>query len=316
VVPLAAATWQLRRKKCKGPLSGPTIAKRPSLSGRLTSISSQGRSSNNIKDEPGAVQSSYQMFVASSTRSGWAGTLPMATGNMSTRSMALVTAVRSLRVLIRWLPFQRARRPHRRPEPRLEGKGLWSTYAGRAPYHIEAARATTSKVVQFQLRPDPLRGEHSMPSCPGRAIIYCVRSFACPGETQRDPGFQGQNSRTPQSVAPGSRLSLRLRRRVGRDTSHVSRARSRTNSTGFVRSRCTGIRDAPSKALSTIGYAMSPGPGFPTRMNVSGAPNSGHGMNTHTSCRPPMNCLMLLERFATTRDMSYCCFSQLVSAAD
>ena len=37
-----------------------------------------------------------------------------------------------------------------------KGRGLWSTYAGRAPYHIEGGKGTTSKVVHFQLRPDPL----------------------------------------------------------------------------------------------------------------------------------------------------------------
>jgi len=38
-----------------------------------------------------------------------------------------------------------------------KGKGLWSTYAGRAPYHIEGrGKGETSKVVKFQLRPDPL----------------------------------------------------------------------------------------------------------------------------------------------------------------
>src|SRR5207244_8548166 len=38
-----------------------------------------------------------------------------------------------------------------------KGRGLWSTYAGRAPYHIEGrGKGETSKVVKFQLRPDPL----------------------------------------------------------------------------------------------------------------------------------------------------------------
>ena len=37
-----------------------------------------------------------------------------------------------------------------------KGKGLWSTYAGRAPYHIEGGKGQTSKVLKFQLRPDPL----------------------------------------------------------------------------------------------------------------------------------------------------------------
>ena len=37
-----------------------------------------------------------------------------------------------------------------------KGRGVWSTYAGRAPFHIEGGKGTTSKVVKFQLRPDPL----------------------------------------------------------------------------------------------------------------------------------------------------------------
>jgi len=37
-----------------------------------------------------------------------------------------------------------------------KGKGLWSTYSDRAATHIEGGKGTTSKVVHFQLRPDPL----------------------------------------------------------------------------------------------------------------------------------------------------------------
>ena len=37
-----------------------------------------------------------------------------------------------------------------------KGKGLWSTYATRAPFHIEGGKGTRSKVVHLQLRPDPL----------------------------------------------------------------------------------------------------------------------------------------------------------------
>ena len=42
------------------------------------------------------------------------------------------------------------------PKAGWKGKGLWSTYAGRAPFHIEGGKGTTSKVVHFQVRPDPL----------------------------------------------------------------------------------------------------------------------------------------------------------------
>jgi len=37
-----------------------------------------------------------------------------------------------------------------------KGKGLWSTYSGRSGPHIEGGKGTTSKVVHFQLRPNPL----------------------------------------------------------------------------------------------------------------------------------------------------------------
>ena len=42
------------------------------------------------------------------------------------------------------------------PNAGWKGKGLWSTYATRAPQHIEGGKGTTSKVVKFQIRPDPL----------------------------------------------------------------------------------------------------------------------------------------------------------------
>jgi hypothetical protein len=37
-----------------------------------------------------------------------------------------------------------------------KGRALWSTYATRAPFHIEGGKGTKSKVLKFQLRPDPL----------------------------------------------------------------------------------------------------------------------------------------------------------------
>jgi len=37
-----------------------------------------------------------------------------------------------------------------------KGKGIWTTYATRAPFHVEGGKGTTSKLVKFQVRPDPL----------------------------------------------------------------------------------------------------------------------------------------------------------------
>jgi hypothetical protein len=42
------------------------------------------------------------------------------------------------------------------PNGGWKGRGLWSTVSTRSPFHMETGKGTTSKVVRFQLRPDPL----------------------------------------------------------------------------------------------------------------------------------------------------------------
>jgi hypothetical protein len=37
-----------------------------------------------------------------------------------------------------------------------KGKGIWTTYATRAPFHAEGGKGTTSKLVKFQVRNSPL----------------------------------------------------------------------------------------------------------------------------------------------------------------
>ncbi len=42
------------------------------------------------------------------------------------------------------------------PAAGWKGRGLWSTYGNRTPFHNEGGKGTLPKVVKFQLRPDPL----------------------------------------------------------------------------------------------------------------------------------------------------------------
>jgi hypothetical protein len=42
------------------------------------------------------------------------------------------------------------------PNAGWKGKGLWATTGTRTPFHMEGGRGTTSKVMKFQLRPNPL----------------------------------------------------------------------------------------------------------------------------------------------------------------
>jgi hypothetical protein len=37
-----------------------------------------------------------------------------------------------------------------------KGRGIWATVSTRAPFHMEGGQGNTSKVLKFQLRPDPL----------------------------------------------------------------------------------------------------------------------------------------------------------------
>jgi hypothetical protein len=42
------------------------------------------------------------------------------------------------------------------PNAGWKGRGLWTTISTRAPFHMEGGKRTTSKVMKFQIRPNPL----------------------------------------------------------------------------------------------------------------------------------------------------------------
>ena len=86
------------------------------------------------------------------------GNTPIATGNMSDSLEALVNGEWVSMRIPYPLGFHSKGLDGRIDDASAgwKGRGLWSTYAGRAPYHIEGGKGTTSKVVHFQLRPDPL----------------------------------------------------------------------------------------------------------------------------------------------------------------
>ena len=42
------------------------------------------------------------------------------------------------------------------PNAGWKGRGLWATYGGRTPWHLETGKGPMGKVLHFQVRPDPL----------------------------------------------------------------------------------------------------------------------------------------------------------------
>ncbi len=145
------------RKKCKGPLNGPTIANGRQCPEGWTLYQFPGPQFEGL-NEPGAVQSSYYTWVDQWDILGLGKNVPISTGNM-TDSLEVLVGDKFVTMRVPYpLGFHAKGLDGRIDDPNIgwKGRAIWSTYAGRAPYHIEGGKGTTSKVVKFQLRPDPL----------------------------------------------------------------------------------------------------------------------------------------------------------------
>jgi hypothetical protein len=144
------------RRRCKGPLNGPAATGKHCPEG-WTLHSFPGPQLRNVTD-PGSAEASYYTWVDQFDTFGLGRNVPMATGNANESLLALVDGKWvNLRVpypmgfYAKWMDGRIDD-----PGAGWKGRGLWSTYATRAPFHLEGGKGTTSKVVKFQLRPDPL----------------------------------------------------------------------------------------------------------------------------------------------------------------
>jgi len=144
------------RRKCKGPLNGPNATGKHCPEG-WTLFPLPGPQFQDVK-ESGSAESSYYTWVDQFDTFGLGKDVPIATGNLNDSLLALVDGkFVNLRVpypmgfFAKWMDGRIDN-----PKAGWKGKGLWSTYATRAPFHLEGGKGTKSKVVKFQLRPDPL----------------------------------------------------------------------------------------------------------------------------------------------------------------
>ena len=144
------------RRKCKGPLNGPT-AIGPHCPEGWTLHPFPGPQLMNVSDS-GSAEASYYTWVDQFDTFGLGTNIPIATGNANESLLAFVDGkFVNLRVpypmgfYAKWMDGRIDD-----PQGGWKGKGLFSTYATRTPFHVEGGQGTTSKVVRFQLRPDPL----------------------------------------------------------------------------------------------------------------------------------------------------------------
>jgi hypothetical protein len=133
------------RRKCKGPLNGPAATGQHCPEG-WTLYPEPLPQFKGVTDS-GSVEASYYTWVDQFDTLGLGRNIPINTGN----------AAEGLRVpyptgyYTKWLDGRIDD-----AKTGWKGRGLWTTISTRAPFHMETGKGTTSKVIKFQLRPDPL----------------------------------------------------------------------------------------------------------------------------------------------------------------
>jgi hypothetical protein len=146
------------RRKCKGPLNGPTATGQHCPEG-WTLYQLPGPQLQGVTD-PGSAEASYYDWVDQFDTFGLGKNVPIATGNGNDALLALLPDSGKFVVLRVPYPmgFYAKGMDGRIDDPKAgwKGKGLWATYGTRTPFHAEGGKGTTSKVLHFQLRPDPL----------------------------------------------------------------------------------------------------------------------------------------------------------------
>ena len=144
------------RRKCKGPLNGPTATGQHCPEGwsfyaeplpQLGNVTSQG-----------SGEGSYFTWVDQFNTLGLGENVPINTGNQSEGLLVLKDGKWVVLRVPYPMGFYTKWLDGRIDDPNVgwKGRGLWATISTRAPFHMEGGKGTTSKAYRFQLRPDPL----------------------------------------------------------------------------------------------------------------------------------------------------------------
>jgi hypothetical protein len=144
------------RRKCKGPLNGPTATGKHCPEGwsfHAEPVPQLGNVSG-----PGSGEGSYYTWVDQFNTLGLGENVPINTGNQSEGLLALkdgkfivLRVPYPMGFYAKWLDGRIDD-----PNAGWKGRGLWASISTRAPFHMEGGKGTTSKAIHFQLRPDPL----------------------------------------------------------------------------------------------------------------------------------------------------------------
>jgi hypothetical protein len=144
------------RRKCTGPLNGPTATGQHCVEG-WTLHETPGPRFKGVTDEAN-TDMLYYNWVDQFDTFGLGKNVPMATGSYSDSIIAFADG----KMVVIRVPYPMGFY-HRGVDGRIDdpktgwkGKGMYATYGAYTPWHYEGGKGQTSKSVHFQLRPDPL----------------------------------------------------------------------------------------------------------------------------------------------------------------
>jgi len=144
------------RRKCKGPLSGPTATGQHCPEGwTLYPVPGPKFKGSNV-----LADSFYHNWVDRYDTFGLGKNVPIVTGTGSDSLIAFLPETKkfiTLRVPYP-LDFYTRRVDGRIDDPKAgwKGRGLWAGNEERVVWHVEGGKGNTTSVAHFQLRPDPL----------------------------------------------------------------------------------------------------------------------------------------------------------------
>lgn len=145
------------RGECESPLNGPEATGQHCPEG-WTFYEEPLPQLDGLEGESGSAESSYYTWVDQQNVLGLGPNTPINTGNESEGLLVLddgewvvMRVPYPTGFYTKWMDGRIDD-----PDAGWKGRGLWATVSTRAPFHMETGKGTTSKVVHFQIRPDPL----------------------------------------------------------------------------------------------------------------------------------------------------------------
>jgi hypothetical protein len=144
------------RRKCRAPLNGPAATGKQCPEG-WTLYPFPGPQFKGL-NQSGSAEASYYTWVDQFNTLGLGANVPMATGNLGESVMALVNG----KFVVMRVPYPMgffAKNVDGRiddPGKGWKGRGVWSTFGSRTPFHMETGKGTKPIVLHFQVRPNPL----------------------------------------------------------------------------------------------------------------------------------------------------------------